>query len=212
MDDKTTQERILDTAASLFGAKGFYAVSTTDIAREAGVNKALIFYYFSSKEDLYHAVIKSRLEIFKRRIEELSENTEPGLPMIETFVRAHIAFFGENQMIIKMLAREFLSHDQDANADELPFLKELADTLKPIRDRMLSTIDYAREKGEIRDVDPIHTMVNILSLNVFFFLGHPLIKVVAPLYKTEEFQAKRVDHVIDLLMNGLKIHNPETSR
>mgnify|MGYP000951980295 CR=1 FL=1 len=89
MDDNLTKTRILDTAAVLFGEYGKAAVSTTRIAKEAGINKAMIFYYFGSKDDLYLAAVRKLTgELFTLLSERLNA-VEPGLPVIEMFVRTH---------------------------------------------------------------------------------------------------------------------------
>lgn len=212
MNDPTTRERILETAVALFGKKGFFAVSTTDIARAAEVNKALIFYYFSSKEELYRTAITSRVEQFRDRIVAMFDETEPGLPTIDAFVRRQIEFYSTNQIVFRMVVHECLIDNNHKWDGCNVHFHEIAEILKPVREKMLATILYAIEKREIREVDPYQTMVNIISLNIFFFLGKPMIRMIAPPVDSEEFQQRRVDHVIDLLMNGLKRHSPENNR
>ena len=59
--EKKTEKIILDTATELFGERGKDGVGTAEIAKKAGVNKAMIFYYFDSKDDLYRAAFKKTL-------------------------------------------------------------------------------------------------------------------------------------------------------
>ena len=54
---------ILDSAEQLFAGHGFYGVTTRQVAAEAGVDTALIHYYFGSKRDLFDAVFSRRAEI-----------------------------------------------------------------------------------------------------------------------------------------------------
>ena len=109
MDENLTKSRILDTAAALFGEHGKAAVSTTRIAKEADVNKAMIFYYFGSKDELYFAAVRKLTEELFSLISERLSNVEPGLPVIETFVRSHVGYLIEHPALVKLLVRELLA-------------------------------------------------------------------------------------------------------
>ena len=198
-DSLKTKDRILETAAALFGEHGIHGVSTTDIASKAGVNKALIFYYFGSKEELYRAVFKNWLYDFKKTMTSTLEGIEPGLPMIETFVRTHINLLNKHQNMLRIFIRELLKNENESS----PLLEDAAEVLKPFRNNLLVAIATAQKRGEIRDVDLIQTFINIISLDIFFFLGIPILRMVNPSMNSEEFRKNRVDCILDLLMNGL---------
>ncbi|MBN1294098.1 MAG: TetR/AcrR family transcriptional regulator [Candidatus Latescibacteria bacterium] len=200
MSEKDSKKDILDTATKLFVKHGKNGVSTCDIAHAAGVNKALIFYYYGSKEKLYAAAFKNLIQTFFYEIREKINNSEPGLPAIEVFIRNHITIIKENQNMMKMLVRELLLTE---NGQSFP-LNESADIFKSLRYEMIKVLSDAREKGEIRYVDPVQTMVSIISLDVFYFLGKPLVQMINPTIDIEDFESNRVDHIIDLLMNGLR--------
>ena len=67
-----------------------------------------------------------------------------------------------------------------------------------------SALADARADGTIRDVDPLYTLVAIISLDLFYFLGEPLVSIIHPAVDPAKFEEHRVEHVIDLLMNGLR--------
>ena len=100
------------------------------------------------------------------------------------------------------MLREFIKSEDEIS----PLLRECVSFLNILRKDLLQAFDDAKQKGEIRDIDPIYTLVNILSLDIFFYLGKPIVELLHPNIDSEEFENKRVEHVIDLLMNGLKIH------
>lgn len=199
MDENETKTRILDTAACLFGERGKSAVSTTEIARVANVNKAMIFYYFGSKDELYRAAFMKWVGDLMQTIGERLSGVEPGLPMIEAFVRAHTGYLLERPGLVRLIIRELLASDS-------VFPTLFAETINPhgIREKIIGSLEIAREKGEIRDVDPLHTAVNIISMDVFVFLGKPIVKLINPEVDIEKFVEERVHHILDLLMNGLR--------
>ena len=198
--DNDTRQIILDAATRLFGVHGLDGVSTTDIAREAGVNKALIFYYYNSKENLYRAAFMSLVEELSEELMLALKDAPPGIAAIERFVRAHIGYLRRRRVLVGFIVRELLAMHAGGSryfaAANLP--------LRALRDRLLGMVADARDRGEIRDVDPLQTVANILSLDVFFFLGQPLVGVLNEGVDVERFEEDRVDHVVDLLMNGLR--------
>jgi TetR/AcrR family transcriptional regulator len=194
-----TEQLILKVAVTLFGERGKDAVSIADIADAAGVNRSLIFYYFVSKDGLYLAAFRSQFEEFAATVSSHVVPLEPGIGMIEQFIREHIAFLRTHPALIRFIVRELLLN-QTGKSELLP---ELAKVIRPFRDTLIGAFHAAREKGQIRDVDPVQSLVNILSLNVFFFLGKPVVNLMFDKIDFEQFEREREDHVIDLLMHGL---------
>ena len=201
MDANPTKTRILDTAAHLFGERGKAAVSTAQIARAAGVNKAMIFYYFGSKDELYLAAVRKWVGEFFTIIMEKLEGVEPGLPTIEMFVRTHIGYLIERPALVKLMVRELLSW----GSDPPPPIMEMVHNLFGIRSRVVESIELAKMRGELRQVDPIHTILNIFSMDVFVFVGKPIITLLFSDADMNKIINERADHVLDLLMNGLRL-------
>jgi TetR/AcrR family transcriptional regulator len=200
MDDNETRQRILDTAGRLFGERGKAAVSTTEIAKAAGINKAMIFYYFGSKDELYAAALKKWFSDFGESLRVELSGLEPGLPTIEAFVRAHTGYLLKHPELVRLIIRELIASDFSSPT----VYKEALQPFHVIRDRLLGSLEIARERGEIRDVDPLHTAVNIISMDVFVFLGKPIVQGINPDIDMEKFIEERVHHILDLLMNGLR--------
>lgn len=200
MDDSEPKVRILDTAARLFGERGKAAVSTTEIASEANVNKAMIFYYFGSKEELYRAALRKWFGELGEHLETKLSGVEPGLPTIEAFVRAHIGFLMVHPELVRLIVREWLASDFKSP----PVYDDPFQPFRIIRDRLLESLRIARELGQIRNVDPLHTAVNIISMDVFVFLGKPIVIGINPGIDIDRFVEERVHHILDLLMNGLR--------
>ena len=73
------------------------------------------------------------------------------------------------------------------------------EALKTLRNDLLRAISIARSTGEIRDIDPLQTIVNILSLVIFFFLGKPLVGMISQNVDIDDFEAKRIDNIMDIL-------------
>ncbi len=201
MNEKDPKTRILDAAALLFSKRGKAAASAAEIARAAGVNKAMIFYYFGSKEELYRAAFRKWFDDLTQTLEEKIEGAVPGLPMIEAFVRAHTGYLMERPGLVKLVIRELLACD----AGPPPVIAEFAESFRHFKGAVIDSINIARARGEIRDVDALQTAVNIISMDVFIFLGGPIVSLIAPEVDMRKFAEDRVNHILDLLMNGLRV-------
>ena len=203
MNEEKTQTKILASATKLFGERGKYGVSTGDIARDAKVNKALIFYYFKTKDELYRTIFKSVMNEFVENVRGKMSEVEPGLPAVEAFVRSHIQILEENKHMANMMIRELLFSDAKESS---VIRREFSEVFKTLRNDMLRALSSARSSGQVRDIDPLQAIVSIVSLDVFFFLWKPLIQMINPAADSEKFGSERIDHVVDLLLNGLRKH------
>ncbi len=200
------REKLLKTATMLFSLHGVNGVSTAQIAEEAGVNKTLIFYHFKSKEGLYFTIFRERIEEMRGRMHGLIAEIDPGFEFIESFVKAQIEYLNRHHDFLRILVRELVNNERKPMDSLSPVITELSEALKPIRKHLLQSFAAEQEKGTMREVDPVHTLVNIISLNLFFFLGLPLLQVVNPETASPGFNNSRVEHVLDFLLNGLKTH------
>src|ERR1035437_8679176 len=95
--DGTTEEKIIVAARRLFTTKGYSAVKTRDIAREAGINLALLNYYFRSKEKLFELITKENFHYFMQVISEIVNDKKTSLwQKIEMLVANYIEMLSLN--------------------------------------------------------------------------------------------------------------------
>ena len=99
-----TRLKILAAALDEFSAKGFAGVRVDQIAQAAGVNKAMIYYYFSSKEDLFNAIFQSELEGLKRELALILPGSEAGPPQDQvSAAEAILAYAGQREKFLAIL-------------------------------------------------------------------------------------------------------------
>lgn len=108
--DLKPKDRILESAIKLFAEKGFDATSVDEIARNAEINKAMIYYYFSSKEELLSSIIRKSINEFTSIIEEINLSNFKNLEeIIHFFVKEGINYIDKNDMLIRIYQRESLN-------------------------------------------------------------------------------------------------------
>jgi len=101
-----TAERIFAAADDLFAESGYDGVSARDIARAAGVNKALVFYHFGNKEALFEKVLERYYQAHKRALEGAFQSQGSIEQRLHTLVDAYLDFMADNSSYARMVQRE----------------------------------------------------------------------------------------------------------
>ncbi|HHH28221.1 MAG TPA: TetR/AcrR family transcriptional regulator [Polyangiaceae bacterium] len=104
--EQSKTDRILAAADELFGERGYDAVSVRDIARAAGVNKPLIFYYFSSKEELFGRILTRYYDAHRRALQEAL--SQPGAvdARLTRLVDAYFDFMADNRRFARLVQQQ----------------------------------------------------------------------------------------------------------
>jgi TetR/AcrR family transcriptional regulator len=189
------RRRILDAAEHVFAGRGYAGATTREIAVDADIRKRMLFYYFPNKAALYRAVLE-RIIIDMAEIHERFRN-EPGPIGLGEAAEALTAFAASNLDALKLLHREIM--------DAGPHLAGLARAhLGPLFARSAAEVERNMTTGNFRPGDPMHTLVNVGGLTLYYFLLVPLLRLVwerDPL--GPEALAERAGVVRDWLMHGL---------
>lgn len=163
-----TVQRILRAAEENFAERGLAGARIGAIARAARVNKALLYYYFSSKEELHRFTLMS---IFRQLGEQTRTALDlPGSPrqQLLRFINGYFDFVVAHPNYPRLFGRELMSEE--------PRLVGLAkEHLRPLQRRLTAVIRTGIAKGEFRRVDPRHTLFSLVGMTVFYFLAAPVL-------------------------------------
>ena len=198
------EQLILEVAEKLFLEKGLAGVTTTEIANEAGVNHALLHYYYRTKENLFDKIFEQKaaqlIESFSITINDESSFVEKLKDGIET----HFDFLSKNPKLPLFIIRE-VANDKDRKAF---ILKTLFPVGNVIYQKFKILIQNEIKKGAIRPVKTIDLLLNIASLNVFAFIAA---QIAFDMDAEEEqeviriFLEERRKNNVELIINSLKI-------
>ncbi|HWB90432.1 MAG TPA: TetR family transcriptional regulator [Puia sp.] len=168
---ESTEERIKEAARKLFTQKGFAATRTRDIANEAGINLALLNYYFRSKQKLFDLVM---MENFRKFLHGMTINfQDKSLTMenrLEKIVTAYIDFLTEFPDLPLFILNEIRGNPSRI-ADKVK--KEIG----PARSQFFKELKQSKKEGKIA-LDPFHFVANLVGLTVFPFVARPLLQRV----------------------------------
>lgn len=189
------QERLLDTAETLFAEHGYAATSVRQLAGAAGVNPALVHYYFGSKRALLRAVMARALEPMAQALATMqSEDTpKPGdiAGLLFGMARRHPA-------IPRLIVREVMLSGGDIK-DE--FIEHFAPRLGGALPGLLRR---QQQSGRMRaDLDPGIATLMLLALSVFPFIARPLAEPVLGIRFDEDGAARYAEQLQLLIEEGL---------
>lgn len=171
-EPEKTRAAILKAALEEFSREGVAGARTDEIARHAGVNKALLYYYFKDKEDLYGAVLEDVFSGLSRRLMAVLE--VPGLTprqKLMGYVEAHFDYIASAPFYPRLVHREFMRTSGRALS---PMASRLMERYgKPMYLKLSNVIREGIAAGDFRSVDPEQTVTSLIGIVIFYFISLP---------------------------------------
>lgn len=196
-----SRSAILLAAAHEFAEHGIAGARTDAIAREARVNKALIYYYFKDKETLYGAILDEAFSGLKTAVFRVLDSDLAPREKIMAYVGAYFDFVASNQIYPRLMQREMMR----AREAPSPHIDKVIKTyIQPIFGRVSELMRKGIADGEFRPVNPVHFVPSMVAMIVFYFSNAPMMQRIVgfnPL--TPERIAERRAAVLDLISASL---------
>ncbi|MCB0760721.1 MAG: TetR/AcrR family transcriptional regulator [Flavobacteriales bacterium] len=165
--DVSTAEKIKETARKLFTERGYGRVTTREIASSAGVNLALVNYYFGSKEELFNVIMMEVIQGFMAQMIVLLNDNHTFEEKLQILVSNYIDLLTtQPDMPLFMLSEMRTNKGQLAQKLGMENLYKEARFFRELKERCPT------------GVHPVQFFLNMLSLMVFPFVGKPMIEVV----------------------------------
>jgi AcrR family transcriptional regulator len=166
----TTEEQILVAARKVFVRKGMEGSRMQEIADEAGINKALLHYYFRSKEKLFEQIFTEGLRQLLPKVQVSIEESDGICEFVESFIGHYLDAIKELPYLPQFILHE-INRDPSIivsviKGQGLPFLKVQA------------LIDKDVAAGKIKPIQLEHLMVNMVSMVLFPIIGRPIIQAI----------------------------------
>ena len=196
-----SRRAILKAALAEFASQGIAGARTDAIAETAGVNKALLYYYFEDKEGLYRATLEHVFSgLFERERAVLSGPGNP-LDKLVTYAVTHFDYISENPSYSRLMQGEMMR----AGVGKSPHIQYLADKyFRKLFEALMGILSEGMRRGEIRAADPMNTILSIVGLTVFYFVSTPVARAIGrhDPFSPEALRNRRivlVEHVTAIL-------------
>ncbi|PWJ59343.1 AcrR family transcriptional regulator [Dyadobacter jejuensis] len=172
VENTSTEEKIVAAAHKLFTQKGYAATKTRDIAEEAGINLALLNYYFRSKEKLFELIMADNLKQFLCSIESVTTDARTTYQeKFKLLVENYIDLFLDKPDMPIFILSEIRSNPLEM-FQRVRFVKIFEGSI------MSEQLREAIERREIEPINPVHILMNLLGMVVFPFVVKPIIQNV----------------------------------
>src|SRR5271165_3693735 len=172
---EASRDAILKAALAEFAQEGLAGARVDAIAASAGVNKALLYYYFHDKESLYGAVLD---RFFIHLTERVMNELDGAAPLGERLLRytcAHFDCVAESPHYARLFQGELMSAGRGGS----PHLTRIAERyIRPIAMRVSELLGQGTASGEFRQVDPFQFAPSIAAINVHYFVIAPLARML----------------------------------
>jgi TetR/AcrR family transcriptional regulator len=204
LDELTAKDKILIAAREEFVERGFEGARVQQIAAQSGVNKALIYYYFGGKRELYFRVFGSIASAAIRSLAGIVAADMPPEEKLKTVARFYVGFYMRNHEFLRLLMRELAN--RGSMLDE--FIEELSTTAKRsgFPGLLLEMVSQGVAAGRFREQDPRQTVMSLISMSAGYFMLQPVANMFMDLdteQKQQEFIEARADAVAELLVGGI---------
>jgi AcrR family transcriptional regulator len=169
-DNPSTEEKIKIAARIVFHKKGYAGTRTRDIAEEAGINLASLNYYFRTKEKLFDIIIMETMEGFFRSIKLVFNNEATTLEeKIEVLVNSYIDLLIANPDVPIFILSEL-------RTNPAKLVSKIGAKEVIMKSSFIRQYGEKVATGEILLTNPLHFIMNLLSLTVFPFIASPIVK------------------------------------
>lgn len=177
--DTTTEAKIKNAARTVFHKKGYAATRTRDIAEEAGINLALLNYYFRSKEKLFNIIMTETLSGFVQNMTiALNDETTTLEKKVELIASNYIGLIIKEPEIPTFIMSE-IRNNPGGLLEKLP-VKQLIHNSMFVKQHQKAVAD-----GIITEPNPLQFLMNLTALIIFPFVAKPLLKAIGDLKDTQ---------------------------
>ena len=198
-----SRERLLRAGVKLFSARGPDGATVAMIAREARLNRRMLYHYFESKEGLYRAVIRHAYEELSSIEVELAHVLLPAEELLEKMIRANYRFMAGNPQVVRLLLWENLRQGKAARKIDLSAFKA------PIIEALRIALARGKREGRFRrNIDEKQLLISCMALSFFYFSNrHTVSRALGFDMASPGAIDKRIKHVVRLLLSGIRANH-----
>ena len=197
---ENTETEILIAAKEIFQQKGMAGARMQEIADKAKINKALLHYYFRSKQLLFEAVFKSAFSLLAPQLNKVLNDDSDLFEKIRKFTENYVSFVIKHPYLPNFVIQELNKNPE--------FVQKLRSEKNfPSIEKFKLQVSDAINQGIIKPIEAEQLFINIISLNIFPFIGEPLLMALVNVDKESynKILENRKTEVAEFIINSIKI-------
>ncbi|MDX9853065.1 MAG: TetR/AcrR family transcriptional regulator [Tenuifilaceae bacterium] len=196
---KTTKQKLIDTATTLFLEKGVDRVGVREIAATAGINLSLMNYYFRSKEILFETIFEIQIKERAHLLRVILDSEQTLENKIREYVSTYVDILLDNPLLVSFVMS--IVHRSPDKIAKMKVVENLYHT-----ESFIEQLRKELEAGNIKPIDPEQLFLSMISLVLFPFAIQPLIQDRNRI-NNEQFRVMmhhRKEHIFQLLWSSIK--------
>lgn len=197
---ENTETEILIAAKEIFQQKGLAGARMQEIADKAKINKALLHYYYRSKQLLFEAVFKSAFSLLAPQLNKVLNDDSDLFEKIRKFTENYVSFVIKHPYLPNFVIQELNKNPE--------FVQKLRSEKNfPSIEKFKLQVSDAINQGIIKPIEAEQLFINIISLNIFPFIGEPLLMALVNVDKESynKILENRKTEVAEFIINSIKI-------
>ena len=197
---ENTETEILIAAKEIFQQKGMAGARMQEIADKAKINKALLQYYYRSKQLLFESVFKSAFSLLSPQLNKVLNDDSDLFEKIRKFTENYVSFVIKHPYLPNFVIQELNKNPE--------FIQKLRSEKNfPSIEKFKLQVSDAINQGIIKPIEAEQLFINIISLNIFPFIGEPLLMALVNMDKESynKILENRKTEVAEFIINSIKI-------
>lgn len=197
---ENTETEILIAAKEIFQQKGMAGARMQEIADKAKINKALLHYYYRSKQLLFEAVFKSAFSLLAPQLNKVLNDDSDLFEKIRMFTENYVSFVIKHPYLPNFVIQELNKNPE--------FVQKLRSEKNfPSIEKFKLQVSDAINQGIIKPIEAEQLFINIISLNIFPFIGEPLLMALVNVDEESynKILENRKTEVAEFIINSIKI-------
>ena len=199
---KNTEEVILEAAKRIFQQKGYAGTRMQEVADAAGINKAMLHYYFRSKEKLFRMILTQAMSTVSPMLLSAISSEKDVMGKMEDLVHGYLRILRSQPHLPLFIVHE-LSQNQGA------FIRENIDRAAhgPAALGFFQQVMDETEAGKIRPINPVSLMMNVMSMIVFPFIARPMMQTLSEVTDRDfdQLMNDRAEEIISFVRAAIRV-------
>ena len=200
-DIKPSEELILNSAMKVFTRRGFAAARMEEIAKEAGINRALLHYYFRDKETMFNLIFETQFKEFFSGIGTILNTAKPLFEKIKEIVQHEIDVLTRHPDLARFIITEVAQQPERL----IQYGQKMGINPRQILEVFNQQVEHEVHRGKIIQIEGRQLLMNIMSLCVYPFAAKPIVKTMMQMdEKTfDQMMQKRKEGVYQFVIKAI---------
>jgi AcrR family transcriptional regulator len=169
----SSRDAILDAAERLFARQGYASTTIKQIGAEAGVNSALLYYYFDDKETLYREMLRRLVQTFVNQGAAVLVDIASPEHAVRRLIDFQVEFTLAHPQLPRLLVRELIDHEAAHAEEQITYLAA------NLFERLCGVIRQGQKAGDFRrDLDPKFAAISTIAQVAYMAIARPAVGIL----------------------------------